>query len=80
MKKIIFILSLIFSLYTSYGQTAGISYQAVILNPNEKEIPGKNITKTNLANSNIQIRFTIIDDSGYVEYKESHNTTTDRYG
>jgi hypothetical protein len=40
-----------FSLIQGYSQTKGISYQAVILNPNEQEIPGEDAQGNILANS-----------------------------
>jgi hypothetical protein len=69
-----------FSLIQGYSQTKGISYQAVILNPNEQEIPGENAQGNILANSAVVIQFTIVNAANNQEYQEYHATSTDRYG
>lgn len=80
MKKILLLLLLIVAGFQGFSQTPGISYQAVILNPNTKELPGANAQISILANSNVAIRFTIINDSNNQEYQEYHVTKTDAYG
>jgi hypothetical protein len=51
MKRILLLVMFAFSLIQGYSQTKGISYQAVILNPNEQEIPGEDAQGNILANS-----------------------------
>ncbi|WP_111309043.1 beta strand repeat-containing protein [Confluentibacter sediminis] len=80
MKKIILLLLLIVSSFQGFSQTPGISYQAVILNPNVKELPGINAQSSILANSNVAIRFTIFNNANNQEYQEYHQTKTDAYG
>ncbi|WP_100615042.1 hypothetical protein [Confluentibacter citreus] len=80
MKKIILLLLLIVASLQGFSQTPGISYQAVILNPNEKELPGANAQTSILANRIVVVRFTIINDSNNSEYQEYHQTKTDAYG
>ncbi|MGE5943857.1 MAG: hypothetical protein ACM31G_05915 [Flavobacteriales bacterium] len=80
MKKILLLLLLITACFQGFSQTPGISYQAVILNPNTKELPGANAQSSILANSNVAVRFTIINDSNNQEYQEYHVTKTEAYG
>ena len=63
-----------------HAQTDGLSYQAVILNPSEAELPGIDASGSVYPNKEISIRFTITNASEAVEYQETHNTTTDDYG
>ncbi|HEX9601135.1 MAG TPA: hypothetical protein VF985_06575, partial [Mariniflexile sp.] len=80
MKKILLLLLLILAGFQGFSQTAGISYQAVILNPNTKELPGANAETNILANGKVFVQFTIIDNFNNQEYQEYHQTTTDIYG
>uniref|UniRef100_UPI00404B74E3 hypothetical protein n=1 Tax=Fulvivirga sp. TaxID=1931237 RepID=UPI00404B74E3 len=81
MKRHILILILaLFTFTRVFSQTVGITYQAVILNPNEQQIPGYNITNGILADTYIAIKFTIVNEMGNIEYGEYHNTRTDKYG
>ena len=80
MKKLVLLLTFILTIFQGFSQTKGISYQAVILNPEAQEIPGVNVQGNILANTAVGIQFTIIDASGTEEYQESHTTSTDKYG
>jgi hypothetical protein len=80
MKRILLILVLIVTVFQGFSQTRGISYQAVILNPNPQQLPGQNAENNILANSAVAIQFTIVNASGTEEYQEQHTTQTDRYG
>lgn len=80
MKKIITLLVLLLFAIIVNAQTDGITYQAVIIDNNPQEIPGVDIPSNNLPNTDLQVRFTIVDDTGSSEYQETHNTTTDPYG
>jgi len=62
-----------------YGQTDGMSYQAVILNPN-LEIPGVNDTQNIYPNKPLKVKFTITKEDDSIEYQEIQSTTTDAYG
>lgn len=62
------------------AQVEGMRYQAVIIDPNPIEIPGQDLSGTILPNKDIQVRFSIQDASGNVEYSETQNTRTDAYG
>ncbi|WP_456424323.1 hypothetical protein, partial [Lutibacter sp.] len=80
MKKLALLLIFILTIFQGFSQTKGISYQAVILNPEAQELPGVNAQGNILANTTIGIQFTIIDASGNEEYQENHTTSTDKYG
>ncbi|WP_457610377.1 beta strand repeat-containing protein [Lutibacter sp.] len=80
MKKLALLLIFILTIFQGISQTKGISYQAVILNPEAQELPGVNAQGNILANTTVGIQFTIIDASGNQEYQESHTTSTDNYG
>ena len=79
MKKIYLILLLVFGL-TAFGQQKGISYQAVIINPNEIIAPGFNGTSIPLANKVICLSFQIVNSANQIEYQESQSIATDAYG
>lgn len=72
----------LFFLFFSYGSFAqnGISYQALILNPNHNAIPGVNDVGAPLANKNICLRFAIIDSNNQIEYLETQKVVTDGFG
>ena len=78
MKKIL--IALLFFGSLSYGQTKGISYQALIINPIEQELPGFNNNQAPLANKNICLKFSLIDELNSLEYEEIFTTTTDDVG
>ncbi|MDO5968806.1 hypothetical protein Q4Q35_03220 [Flavivirga aquimarina] len=80
MKRIVLTLIVAFFYFLGFSQTDGITYQAVIIDNNPQEIPGVDIPANNLPNTDLQVRFTIVDDTGSEEYQETHNTTTDPYG
>lgn len=63
-----------------FAQTDGISYQAVIIDPNPKEIPGVDVQGNILPNAQVAIRFTILDQNNNVEYQEAQVTQTDAFG
>ena len=78
MKKFL----LIFLFVTSYGfaQNSGITYQAVIYNPNGEELPGVNNPYAALTEQSVCLQFGIIDASGTIEYQENVQVTTDAFG
>jgi hypothetical protein len=79
MKKITLLL-LLFVSTAFYAQSTGISYQAIIYNPNGEVIPGYNNSNSPLANKNICLQFTIVDSSTLVEYQEKITVRTDEFG
>lgn len=80
MKRILLLMAFMAMTFQGFSQTKGISYQAVILNPNPQEIPGVNAQNNILANSAVSIQFTVVNASGTEEYQEQHSIRTDRYG
>jgi len=78
MKKIYLLLLVLFSAIT-YSQTKGITYQAVILNPEGEHIPGYNNERSPLTNTAICLRFSIYKGT-VLEYQETRNVTTDEFG
>ncbi|MDC8002666.1 hypothetical protein POV27_01260 [Aureisphaera galaxeae] len=63
-----------------YAQTDGLTYQAVILDPNIQELPGVNASGNILPNAAVTLRFTITNSNGEVDYREQHSTQTDAHG
>jgi hypothetical protein len=86
MKKIITLFSLLMILVAAMAQTdappQGISYQAVAIDPDGKEIVGVDAQGIPIADKAISVRFGIISGSagGVLQYEETHTTNTDRYG
>ena len=78
MKKFL----LIFLFITSYGfaQNSGITYQAVIYNPNGEELPGVNNPYAALTDQSVCLQFGIVDANGTTEYQENVQVTTDAFG
>ncbi len=63
-----------------HAQVNGISYQAVIMSPDGKALPGKNQASAPLANQEICLKFSFktgIGTTGVVEYEETHVIETD---
>ncbi|MGB6035697.1 MAG: hypothetical protein WBG42_05485, partial [Cryomorphaceae bacterium] len=80
MKKLILIVITIVSALALNAQTDGLSYQAVIIDNNPLEVPGSDIEGLYLSNGEVQLRFTIYQNTGDVLYQEVHNATTDAFG
>ena len=57
----------------------GISYQALILQP-EDQIPGYNNQDAPLTDTNICLLFSITSANGSIEYQEQKQLSTDRFG
>ena len=79
MKRfLLFLLFVVSSL--GFAQSSGITYQAVIYNPNGEELPGVDNPYAPLTNQDVCLQFGIIDASGSVEYQEEVQVTTDAFG
>ena len=79
--KIALLLTLALGVSSSlFAQSQGISYQAVILNPNQQELPGVNATSGVLPNKEISLRFTILNTEGGTDFQEVHKVKTDAFG
>ena len=79
-KTILFLCILNCAFVFAQDERNGISYQALIINSNEVELPGANQTNTPLRNQKICLQFSLIDEMGTYEYIEHMVTTTDSYG
>ncbi len=80
MKKLIFLANIFLISIRIFGQTQGISYQAVILDKTPMEVPGRDITGNIMPNHPLMVRFSILDAAGTIEYQEEHSATTDMFG
>ena len=78
MKKLFILLLFVSSL--GFSQSSGITYQAVIYNPNGEELPGVDNPYAPLVNQDICLQFGIVDADGNVEYQEQVQVTTDAFG
>lgn len=58
----------------------GITYQALIFKPNGQELPGKDNARAVLANAAVCLKFSILDNKNQIEYQETIQTSTDKYG
>ena len=63
-----------------FSQSSGITYQAVIYNPNGEELPGVDNPYAPLVNKDICLQFGIVDADGNLEYQEQVQVTTDPFG
>jgi len=80
MKKLTLLVGFTLMMITTFGQSQGISYQAVIISANAQQIPGSDIDGNILPNHAIMIRFSILDAAGTIDYQEEQAATTDAYG
>ena len=75
-----FLLIFLFTVSYGFAQSSGITYQAVIYNPNGEQLPGVNNQYAALIDRNVCLQFEILDASGSVEYQENVQVTTDSFG
>ena len=80
MQKLIQITLFLFLSMQVFSQTDGISYQAVIIGPDNQELPGVDAQGNILPNATIAMRFTIFDSNNQIEFQEEQITSTDQYG
>ncbi|MEY2704864.1 MAG: hypothetical protein RL407_926 [Bacteroidota bacterium] len=78
MKKLLSSVLLLLVIFDGFSQVKGISYQAVILNP-ENQNAGSSPPAL-LANKPVTIQFTILSEFNQVDYQEYQQTSTDAYG
>jgi hypothetical protein len=75
-----FLLFLLFVSSLGFAQSSGITYQAVIYNPNGEELPGVDNPYAPLTNQDICLQFGIVDADGNLEYQEGVQVTSDPFG
>ena len=80
LKFVLFLCLFNATLLAAQDQRSGISYQALILNTSEVELPGANQKDSPLRNKEICLQFSLIDETGNYEYIEHVRTTTDSQG
>lgn len=80
MKRILITALLATAVTLGKAQTDGLSYQAVIINHEAQQIPGRNVSGNYLSEGEIALQFTIYDQHDQVEYQEMHEAITDKYG
>ena len=78
MKKYIILTVFALLALTNFAQNDGITYQAVIYNPNSQSLPGEDDALSPLVEADICLRFSIMGDG--LEYEETVQTTTDMFG
>ena len=78
MKKYILFTIIGFFTLLSFSQNNGITYQAVIYNPNAEQLPGYDDQLSPMVESDICLRFSIYGQG--LEYEETVQTTTDKFG
>ena len=79
LKKIIGSILLFVPIFVS-AQTEGISYQAVLLNPSTKELPGHDTQNDLLRNHRVNFEFTILSSVNNIIYQETQITFSDTNG
>ena len=79
MRKHLF-LSLFLAPLLMQAQTDGISYQAVIVSEEATEVPGVDLSGAYVSETELTVRFTIDNAFGGIDYQETQETATDRYG
>ncbi|MEO1031663.1 MAG: hypothetical protein AAFX55_09685 [Bacteroidota bacterium] len=80
MKKLLTLALFVCSVFYGIAQTDGITYQAVIIGPDDLELPGVDSEGNYLPNTTIAIRFTIFDSGNQIEFQEVQITETDDFG
>lgn len=78
MKKYLFSLIFVLVSYLGFSQK-GLSYQAIILDPNKIEVPGQDISGQPLVNGDVWIKFSISSGAN-LQFEEVQKTKTDAYG
>jgi hypothetical protein len=78
MKKYLFSIIFLLVSYVGFSQK-GLSYQAVILDPNKIEVPGQDISGQPLVNGDVWMKFSIYNGSA-LQFEEVQKTRTDAYG
>jgi len=68
-KSLLTVALLLLWAFISYGQTDGISYQAVIIGPDNFELPGVDSEGNYLPSATVVIRFTIFDSGNLLEFQ-----------
>ena len=80
MKKYLLLFTFLIFGITFSQVNSGITYQAVIYNPEGEELPGQDNMYAPVTEQDICLRFSFIDSDNGLEYQENILTTTDVFG
>ena len=80
MKLFFSFLLLVFLCSNGFSQTLGISYQAVIIDPEKPQSTTGDAQGGVLVNQVVTIQFTVLNEKNEEEFQEIHTTRTDGYG
>jgi len=80
MKLFFSFLLLVFVIFQGFSQTLGISYQAVIIDPEKPQSTTGDTQGGVLVHQVVTIQFTVLNENDEEEYQEVHITRTDGYG
>ena len=80
MNKLYFILLLFATTTHVFAQDRGISYQAVAIDADGKQIPGYDVYGNPISGAEISVRFGLYNNSNMLDYEETHQTLTDQFG
>ena len=80
MKLFFSFLLLVFVIFQGFSQTLGITYQAVIIDPEKPQSTTGDTQGGVLVNQVVTIQFTVLNENDEEEYQEVHITRTDGYG
>lgn len=80
MKRLLIFVFILMGCFYSIVQGQGITYQAVILNPDGKSLPGFDNPSMPMSDKDICLKFSFINDLGENEHEEVIATTTDVFG
>ncbi len=80
MKLFFSFLLFVFVIFQGFSQTLGITYQAVIIDPEKPQSTTGDTQGGVLVNQVVTIQFTVLNENDEEEYQEVHITRTDGYG
>ena len=82
MKRLLLVLVLILCSLAGFSQASKrtLNYQAVIIDPSTKDIPGTGLSNQPYSNGKVCIRFSFYNPQNQLEYEEIQEDSTDGYG
>ncbi|MEY2760443.1 MAG: hypothetical protein RLZZ96_343, partial [Bacteroidota bacterium] len=82
MKRILLVFIFISCSLAAFSQATkrSLNYQAVIIDPSTKDIPGTGLTNQPFSNGKVCLKFSFYDSQKRLEYEEIQEDSTDSYG
>ena len=82
MKRILLVFIFISCSLAAFSQATkrSLNYQAVIIDPSTKDIPGTGLTNQPFSNGKVCLKFSFYDSQKRLEYEEIQEDSTDAYG